>query len=458
MAKFKKTLIQMISLIGAASFAVGFCVDSFKSIDSSANTETKSGITKMNASVKTNQEDYYDPNVIYKLPETVSQNEEVSVIVSMNTGSVIDAYGKAKSSLSLTDYANSGDARKVRNEVNEDRNDLLKKLRKSGISYEIGAQYDTVLSGFEIVIKGKDYAKVGEVLGDSATLILSETYEAAVTEVVTNDVDVYHTGIFDSSSSAYQGDGVVVAVLDTGLDYTHSVFNPDYMQTAEKDLAWELSDFTPELIGSTAAARFTSGLQGEDVYVNKKVPYAYDYADKDADVFPINSEHGTHVAGTIAGYDPNGYYDKDGTYYDQPFTGVAPNAQLAIMKVFSDMTDGAKTSWILAALEDCVKLGVDVINMSLGSGCGFTTERDEQEVSEIYESIKQAGISLIASAANSYSSTMGSEKNGNLGLTSNPDTGTVGSPSTYDAALSIASVDGVKTPYLKYGEEIIYFN
>ena len=458
MAKFKKTLIQMLSLIGAASFAAGFCLDSYKNVDGSVNTQTKSGITRLNDSLKTNQEDFYDSNVIYKLPETVSQNEEISVIVAMYTGSVIDAYETANTGLSLADYAVSGESKTVRKEVNETRKILLNRLKKSGVSYEIGAQYDTVLSGFEIVIKGKDYAKVGEVLGDSAKLILSETYEAAVTDVVSNDVDVYHTGIFDSSSSEYQGDGVVVAVLDTGLDYTHSVFNPDYMQTRDEDLAWALSDFTSELIGSTAAARFTSGLQGEDVYVNKKVPYAYDYADKDADVFPINSEHGTHVAGTIAGYDPNGYFDKDGTYYNEPFTGVAPNAQLAIMKVFSDMSTGAKTSWILAALEDCIKLGVDVINMSLGSGCGFSTERDEVEVANIYEQIKNAGISLIVSAANSYSSTMSSEKNGNLGLTSNPDTGTVGSPSTYDAALSVASVDGVKTPYLKYGDEIIYFN
>ena len=459
MAKTKKKLIQIIALIGAASFSAGFFLDSYKKVDgSNINTQTESGISRLNGSIKTNQEDFYDSNVIYKLPETVSEKEEISVIVSMNTDSVIDAYEKATPDLSLADYATSSASKKVRNQVNETRTTLLNRLKKSGVSYKIGAQYDTVLSGFELVIKGKDYAKIGKMLGASATLILSETYEAAVTNVVTNDVDVYHTGIFDSSSSDYQGDGVVVAVLDTGLDYTHSVFNPEYMQTRDEDLAWTLSDFTPQLVGSTAAARFTSGLQGEDVYINKKVPYAYDYADKDADVFPINSEHGTHVAGTIAGYDPNGYFDKDGTYYSEPFTGVAPNAQLAIMKVFSDMSDGAKTSWILAALEDCVKLGVDVINMSLGSGCGFSTERDEVEVANIYEQIKKAGISLIASAANSYSSTMGSEKNGNLGLTSNPDTGTVGSPSTYDAALSIASVDGVKTPYMKYGNEIIYFN
>lgn len=205
-----------------------------------------------------------------------------------------------------------------------------------------------------------------------------------------------------------------------------------------------------EKIGRTVASTLTAGLAGEDVYLNRKVPYAYDYADKDPDVLPINSEHGTHVAGIIAGKDDR-------------ITGVAPNAQLAIMKVFSDGSEGAKTSWILSAVDDCVNLGVDVINMSLGSSCGFTREADKEKVNEIYDKVRNAGISLIAAASNDYNATFGSSKNGSNGLTSNPDSGTVGSPSTYEGALSVASVDGVPTPYLGFTDNdgtdhIIYFN
>ena len=121
----------------------------------------------------------------------------------------------------------------------------------------------------------------------------------------------------------------------------------------------------------------------------------------------------------------------------------------------------AKASWILSALEDAVTLGVDVINMSIGTACGFARESDEEALSGVYDNIREKGISLIVAASNSFSSAYGSEKNGNLGLTSNVDTGTVGSPSTYEGAMSIASINGAKTPYILYEQEvkstIIYF-
>ncbi|MBO5240056.1 MAG: leucine-rich repeat protein [Clostridia bacterium] len=443
MAKLKKRLLKVVSLLGASCFLLGACAESFNNAQSNSLQST-SNVSKTSGTIKTNQENYYDNDVIYKLPETVSQNDMVSVIVTMNTESVVDAYKETAMTKTVSEYARTSEARNVTNKVATKRRELLKKLNRSGIDYTLGEEYDTVTSGFEVTIKAKDYQKLGDLFKREASLFLGEVYEpAAVTEVITNEVDVYETGIFDSSKSEYQGDGVVVAVLDTGLDYTHTAFDVKNFEADAKDDAFTLSSVS-SIVGRTAAAEFTSGLTGEDVYMNRKVPYAYDYADKDPDVLPINNEHGTHVAGIIAGH-------------DDTIRGVAPNAQLAIMKVFSDTQDGAKDSWILAALEDCVTLGVDVINMSLGSGCGFATEEDNKHLRDIYDSIRTAGITLIASAANSYNATMGSEKNGNLGLTSNPDSGTVGQPSTFASALSVASVDGVKTPYFLYEDKIVYF-
>ena len=67
------------------------------------------------------------------------------------------------------------------------------------------------------------------------------------------------------------------------------------------------------------------------------------------------------LAGTIAG-DP-----ADGT-----ISGIAPQAQLVVMKVFGDNFTGAAEDDILAALEDCVKLGVDAVNLSVGAVSSHT--------------------------------------------------------------------------------------
>ncbi len=444
--KNKRIALKGLSLLMAASLSLTLFADSGKSAISGEAKQTQlADITKIGAAVDNDITQYLDGNVAYKLPDGVNDNQKISVIVSMNVDSVLDAYEYSGSSLAVSDYILTRDAANAINKIEKQRKTLLRKLSASGLRYSVGEKYNTVLSGFEIEIAAKDFSTVGKLIGDSSELIIGDEYERAVTEVVTNEVDVYDTGIFDSSSLeplGYQGDGVVVAVLDTGLDYTHSAFSVNNFTS--KDKRFTLASVS-DRVSQTRAAAFTSGLTGEDVYLNEKVPYAYDYADKDSDVLPINSEHGTHVAGIIAG--------KDDT-----ITGVAPNAQLAIMKVFSDAQQGAKTSWILAAVEDCVVLGVDVINMSLGSSCGFTREVDKQNVEAAYDKVKAAGISLITAASNDYNATMGSEKNGNNGRTTNPDSGTVGSPSTYDAAVSVASVDGVKTPYLLYGNDIIYFN
>ena len=441
MAKLKRTVIKAASLVGATSLIFGFCVDSFNPKNDAQSVAAENGYWKeTNYSLDNNIEKYFNDSVT-KLPETVSKNEEISVIVSLNEKSVIDAYNETATNKSLTEFTRSREGKIVENDARRSQKTWISKLDASGINYELGAKYDTILNGFEIVIKAKDFEKASKLFSTAANLIVGETYLPAETEIITNDVDVYETGIFDTSNLEYQGDGVVVAVLDTGLDYTHTAFSVENFTTSEERFTLQN---VSQKVSSTVAAGFTSGLTGEDVYVNKKVPFAYDYADKDPDVLPINSDHGTHVAGIIAGK-------------DDVITGVAPNAQLAIMKVFSDTQNGAKTSWILAALEDCANLNVDVINMSLGSDCGFAREVDEERINVVYDKIKEAGISLITAAGNAYISTFGSEKNGSLNLTTNPDAGTIGSPSAYGPSLSVASVDGVKTPYFKYNDEIVYF-
>lgn len=442
MLKLKKLLPKMLSLALILTMAIAI----FSEVpEKKAKAEylPQQEITKLDLAIDTGVESFFDDSVVYKLPSQVKDNDDISVIVEMNVDGMLDSYNKNATSGSVYDYFNQKEGRQTANAIQRERNKLLRMLKNSGIPYVLGETYETLFGGFEVTVKAKDFERLNNLLDSHATLMVGEVYNPCESVVVKNLVDVYETGIFDSSSCEYQGDGVVVAVLDTGLDYTHTAF-----ESSEDHFITETEKFTldtvSQVIDDTVASTLTRGLAAEDVYLNRKVPFAYDYGDKDPDVLPINSEHGTHVAGIIAG--------KDDT-----ITGVAPNAQLAIMKVFSDTQTGAKTSWILAALEDCVTLGVDVINMSLGTSCGFTREVDKENVNKIYDKIHEQGISLIAAASNDYNATFGSDKNGSNGLTSNPDSGTVGSPSTYDGPLSVASVDGVETPYLLHDGDIIYF-
>lgn len=447
MTKKKKIVINILSLLTAFTIFAAGAGGNYSAASAGVSAGSGSVIPDLvrvnDDKISTDVNKYFDNSAVHKLSDSISPASDISVIVEMNCPTILDEFNNRGANGELKDFASSVAGKFAAARIAYERKSYLRKLNASGVRYVPGNEYDTLLSGFEITIKAKDFDKLSTIF-PSANLIVGETYEECITEVVTNDVDVYETGIFDSSDIDYQGEGVVVAVLDTGLDYTHTAFLEKNFETDASTDRFTVP-YINNCIKSTEAYKTTPGLTADGVYVSRKVPYAYDYADKDPDVQPINSEHGTHVAGIIAG--------KDDT-----ITGVAPQAQLAIMKVFSDGQTGAKTSWILAALEDCVTLDVDVINMSLGSSCGFAREVDEERINVIYDKIKDRGISLIAAASNDYNATMGSKKNGNNGLTSNPDSGTVGSPSTYGAALSVASVDGVKTPYIKYGSEIIYFN
>ena len=401
-----------------------------------------SSIEKLDG-LKVDYSDYLDSSVMYQLSDSIRDDEEISVIITLDQMNLMDAYEATDKTMSFADYAlHSQDAVTLREKIQGQKAQLLAKLDEQGIAYEEGELYDTLLTGFELEILAGDYNAVCKSLAKGSRIAVSEVYQAAQTQLVENTVNVYETGIFKSGDSGYDGSGMVVAVLDTGLDSKHTAFSTENFTSDKLGLTYEE---VASVLNQTKAKELAGSLSVDDVYINEKVPFGYDYADNDPDAYSTHNNHGTHVSGVIVG--------KDDT-----ITGVAPNAQLVAMKVFSDVMDTARSSWILSALEDCVILGVDVINMSLGTACGFGTEGEEELTSGVYQKIRDAGISLIVAASNSFSSAYGSEKNGNLGLTSNPDTGTVGSPGTYEGTMSVASINGEETPYIMYDKTIIYFD
>ena len=105
---------------------------------------------------------------------------------------------------------------------------------------------------------------------------------------------------------------MVVAILDTGLDYTHEAF-----VTMPKNPAWSKQYVADRMAASSI---FNAKASVDDVYYNAKVPFAYDYADDDADVFPQYSSTGTHVAGIVGARATTWSTRRPG----ETFLGVAP--------------------------------------------------------------------------------------------------------------------------------------
>lgn len=234
----------------------------------------------------------------------------------------------------------------------------------------------------------------------------------------------------------YHGEGMVIAVLDTGIDTDHPLFAdaPEGARLTAQDVH--------NLRVNMNAQKAT--------YISEKIPFAYNYPDGTTDVnHGGGSDHGTHVSGICAG----NVGVNDIAY------GVAPEAQIAVFKVLGSSGSGG-TDDILAAVEDAVRLGVDVINMSLGSPAGFTSYGDMMpSYDETYANVEKAGIFLAIAAGNSYSLSY-LNRWGGKSLTDNPDTGMMATPATMLASTTVASVNNayIYTSAFRVGKVTYSYN
>ena len=217
----------------------------------------------------------------------------------------------------------------------------------------------------------------------------------------------------------YKGEGMVVAVIDSGLDVNHEVLRITDPSKAKFKNQEEIE-----------AAKKAAGIDYGKWY-NDKVVYAYDYFDGTDNIKEAERDsHGMHVTGIATG-NP----DKEAGNGEKIY-GVAPEAQVMFMRVFSDRQKTTGSALYVKAIDDAVALGADTINMSLGSTTGSTVNAD----SDIVDAIKRArakGVSVLISAGNSNTFGNGYSRP----AAENPDYGLVGNPSTVEDSISVASIN-----------------
>ena len=175
-----------------------------------------------------------------------------------------------------------------------------------------------------------------------------------------NDWGVNLVNAPEAWASGYTGQGIVVAVLDTGVDRNHA------------DLAGN--------IWTNAGEIANDGLDNDgNGYVDDV--YGWNFANGNNNTLDGNN-HGTHVAGTIAGLN-NGV----------GVTGVAYNSRIMPVKVLSDSGSGSY-SGVAQGIRYAVDNGADVINMSLGGGS------TNSEVQSALQYASSRGVIVVMAAGN----------------------------------------------------------
>ncbi|WP_066155125.1 S8 family serine peptidase [Halalkalibacter krulwichiae] len=306
-----------------------------------------------------------------------ASSEMVTVIVELEEESIVEAKHKGK--------------KQTKQRLKAERSAIIQDFKKVASSAEVNQEYDYVFSGFSVDIAEKDLYQLAAVQGVKA-VYENQTYQVtSIDEAKLVDREGFSPAMADSApfigsdeawEAGFKGEGVTVAVIDTGVDYTH-----------------------PDL-----AANF-GNYKGWDFVDNNDDPQETPPGDPRGGA----TNHGTHVAGTVAA---NG-----------EIKGVAPLATLLAYRVLGPGGSGT-TENVIAGIERAVQDGADVMNLSLGN----STNDPDFATSIALDWAMAEGVVAVTS-------------NGNSG----PNNWTVGSPGTSREAISVGAT---QLPYNVYTAEI----
>src|SRR5262245_61303349 len=319
-----------------------------------------------------------------------------SIIVQLKGDPVVVAQAKARAA------GRSFDAEAYRQTVLAEQQQFLNQLALAGVPYVISSvnapngpvtpniqfRFNYVFNGIAMEVPEQTLPIFGRI--DD---VLNWLPNSPVTAHLDHAVDYTRAPLvygnppkltqFDTlNTGGLEGDGVNIAVVDTGVDWSHEMFG---------------GDPTPPQFGVAPPVAALN--------TNKKVIY---YMNFTAGPVGVGDDfgHGTHVAGDCAGY--RGFAPgPDGiplTADDVAIHGVAPQAKIMAYKALTGAGTGLVAS-IVACIEDAVqprtitgqpKPVAHIINLSLG---GSGTENSADSIA--CDNAALAGVTVVASAGNS---------------------------------------------------------
>ena len=341
--------------------------------------------------------------VPHALEDYVESNEAITVIVEMEGDPVAKLFASERN---ISALAQMSHAQKLENAQEPVAQYVA---ANDGIVID---QYTKAYNGLLVHTTRDQLSALRELAGVKAVHRAPVHYPVLTDSIPTIRADEVQTTL------GFDGTGVTIGIIDTGVDYTHAALGGN---------------------GDPAAYTYNDPDVLDGGFPNAKVVGGYDFAGTDYDAgsnpIPVPDDdpldehgHGTHVASTAAGI---GSTDVG--------VGVAPGATIYGLKVFGA---GGSTNLTASAIEWAMDPNgdgdmsdhLDVINMSLGSDFGPSDTNDPAVVA--VQNAVDAGVVVVASS-------------GNAGDTSY----ITGSPAAASGALSVAASYSMREtgPYVDDG-------
>ncbi|WP_341357501.1 S8 family serine peptidase [Rossellomorea sp. y25] len=310
------------------------------------------------------------------------------------------------------------DAREAKAHVEKDqkhfKNELANMFKdKSNNGYKVGQTYKNAMNGVSLELPAN---RIEELMKLDVVRAVYSNVEVQIDPPVPSEApsngpakdymmeSLPYLGVDKLHNEGFTGKGIKVGVLDTGIDYNH----PDLDEVYKG---------------------------GYDFVDNDNDPMEATYQDWQESGLPEFSngnsyytEHGTHVAGTVAGEG-----DNESEY---SIKGVAPEADLYGYRVLGPYGRGSSEG-VIAGIDRAVADGMDVINLSLGAGVNDPLYPTSVAVNNAVLS----GVTAVVSAGNSGSESF-----------------TLGSPGTAALALTVGASDvpiDIATFTGQYGAESV---